>query len=72
MTKIVIIGSSIAGVSAAEAARKQDPDATISIYSMDTKLPYYRLRIGEVLADPAMAEKQFCTLNSGTMREILT
>ena len=57
MTKIVIIGSSIAGVSAAEAARKQDPDATISIYSMDTKLPYYRLRIGEVLADPAMAEK---------------
>lgn len=57
MTKIVIIGSSIAGVSAAEAAQKQDPDATISIYSMDTKLPYYRLRIGEVLADPAMAEK---------------
>ncbi|HHX37714.1 MAG TPA: NAD(P)/FAD-dependent oxidoreductase [Clostridiaceae bacterium] len=57
MTKIVIIGSSIAGVSAAAAARKQDPDASISIYSKDTKLPYYRLRIGEVLADPAMAEK---------------
>ena len=56
MTKIVIIGSSIAGVSAAEAARKQDPDATISIYSMDTKLPYYRLHRRSV-GRSAMAEK---------------
>ena len=46
MKKIVIIGSSIAGVSAAEAAKKADPSAAVSIYSKDT-LPYYRLRIGE-------------------------
>lgn len=57
MRQIVIIGSSIAGVSAAEAARKQDPGAAVAIYSRDTHLPYYRLRIGEVLASRDQAEK---------------
>lgn len=56
MKKIVIIGSSIAGVSAAEAAKKADPSAAVSIYSKDTFLPYYRLRIGEVLVNPAARE----------------
>lgn len=53
MTKIVIIGSSAAGVAAADAARKQDADASIQIFSMDKFLPYYRLRIGEVIMDTA-------------------
>ncbi|MGI6546730.1 MAG: NAD(P)/FAD-dependent oxidoreductase [Fastidiosipilaceae bacterium] len=53
MTRIVIIGSSAAGISAAEAARKQDPNAEIRVFSQDTFLPYYRLRIGEVITDPA-------------------
>lgn len=57
MSQIVIIGSSIAGVSAAEAAKKQDPGASVAIYSRDTHLPYYRLRIGEVLASRDQSEK---------------
>jgi nitrite reductase (NADH) large subunit len=52
---LIIIGGSIAGVSAAEAARRQDPDVEILILSRDHYLPYYRLRICEVLDDPAMA-----------------
>jgi len=55
--KILIIGSSIAGVTAAESARKQDPDALITILSRDSHLPYYRLRICEVLDDPAIADQ---------------
>ena len=57
MSQIVIIGSSIAGVSAAEAAKKQDPGASVAIYSRDTHLSYYRLRIGEVLASRDQSEK---------------
>lgn len=58
-SKIVIIGSSIAGVSAAEGARKQDPDAEIIILSTDTYMPYYRLRICEILNDPDLAKKLY-------------
>lgn len=54
---ILIIGSSIAGVTAAESARKQDPEARITILSRDPHLPYYRLRICEVLDDPAVADQ---------------
>ena len=42
---IVIIGSSIAGLSAAEAARAQDPACDIIILSEDSFLPYYRQRL---------------------------
>ncbi|NLC84369.1 MAG: NAD(P)/FAD-dependent oxidoreductase [Ruminococcaceae bacterium] len=55
MTKsrqILIIGSSIAGISAAESARAQDPDAEITVVSQDEFAPYYRLRLCEVLDDP--------------------
>jgi NAD(P)H-nitrite reductase large subunit len=54
---IIIIGGSIAGVSAAEAARRQDPDADILILSRDAFPPYYRLRICEILDNPAIAEQ---------------
>ena len=57
--KIVVIGSSIAGISAAEAARKQDPEAEIVILSHEQYMPYYRLRICEILNEPALAEKLF-------------
>jgi NADPH-dependent 2,4-dienoyl-CoA reductase/sulfur reductase-like enzyme len=50
--KIVIIGSSIAGITAADAARKQDPEAVITVVSRDTHLPYYRLRICELIDNP--------------------
>ena len=54
---IVIIGSSIAGLSAAEEARAQDPACDIIILSEDSFLPYYRQRLCEVLEDPSKAEK---------------
>ncbi|HHV41742.1 MAG TPA: NAD(P)/FAD-dependent oxidoreductase [Clostridiaceae bacterium] len=57
--RIVIIGSGVAGVAAAEAARKNDPDAEILIYSADPDLPFYRLRVAEVLKDPEAAEKLY-------------
>lgn len=56
-TKILIIGSSIAGVSAAEAARKQDSQAEICIVSEDQNLPYFRPRLCEVLSDPSGKDK---------------
>jgi len=57
--KIIVIGSSIAGLSAAEAARKQDPAADIIILSHDHFMPYYRLRICEILNEPEMADKLY-------------
>lgn len=54
---IIIIGGSIAGVSAAEAARRQDPDVDILILSSDTYMPYYRLRICEIFCEPDAAAK---------------
>ncbi|HHU06958.1 MAG TPA: NAD(P)/FAD-dependent oxidoreductase [Clostridiaceae bacterium] len=57
--KIVIIGSGAAGVAAAEEARKNDSEADIVIYSADPDLPFYRLRVAEVLRDPEAAEKLY-------------
>jgi len=54
--RIVIIGGGIAGVAAAEAARKQDADASIRVLSSESFMPYYRLRICEVIDNPAIAE----------------
>lgn len=56
---LVIIGSGIAGVAAAEAARKESEDLKISLVSSDQYLPYYRLRLAEVLAKPEQADKLF-------------
>jgi NAD(P)H-nitrite reductase large subunit len=53
--RIVIVGSSIAGVSAAEGARKQDAEADILLVSQEPFLPYYRLRVCEVLDHPETA-----------------
>lgn len=55
--KILILGSSIAGVSAAEAAREKAPDSLITILTEDAHLPYYRQRLCEVVQDPAAREK---------------
>lgn len=55
--RICIIGSSIAGISAAAAAHKENPQAEIHIFTEDTHLPYYRQRLAEVLLDPAAARR---------------
>ena len=43
--RILIIGNGAAGLSAAKAARAQDPEAEIIIFGEDNRLPYYRLRL---------------------------
>ena len=54
---IIIIGSSIAGISAAEAVRRQDAGVDILILTQDLFEPYYRLRICEVLDNQAVSSQ---------------
>ncbi len=49
LRRILIIGSGIAGLSAAKAARAQDPEAKITIFGEEHRLPYYRLRLCEYI-----------------------
>lgn len=51
-TDILIIGSGIAAVAAAEAARKENASVGIMICSAEEALPYYRLRLCEKLNEP--------------------
>jgi NAD(P)H-nitrite reductase large subunit len=62
--QILVIGSSIAGLSAAEAAQATDPDCRITILSEDSFRPYSRLRLCEVLEDSSSAEKLFLHTDS--------
>ena len=53
---IVVAGAGIAGISAAEAARARSPGTPVVLLSGEPDLPYYRLRLLELLdgaADPA-------------------
>ncbi len=49
--KIVIIGNGIAGLSAAESARKKNDSASITIISEEKYLTYNRIRLCELLAN---------------------
>lgn len=53
---VVIIGGGIAGVTAAEAARNQSSEISICIVSQEAYLPYYRLRICEVIDNPSVKD----------------
>ncbi len=55
--RIVVIGSGIAGLSAAESARKTDPGLEIIIFSENPHLPYQRPRLPGVIMDPESAGK---------------
>ena len=48
--RIVIVGSGIAGVAAAEAARGASADSEITLVSSERELPYYRLNLTRYLA----------------------
>jgi nitrite reductase (NADH) large subunit len=48
--RLVIVGSGIAGVAAAEAARGAAPGAEITLVSSERELPYYRLNLTRYLA----------------------
>ena len=49
-TRIVIVGSGIAGVAAAEAVRSASADSEITLISSERDLPYYRLNLTRYLA----------------------
>jgi len=55
--KILIIGGGAAGFSAAKAASAQDPEAKITMFSEDSRLPYYRLRLCEYIGRKAEYDK---------------
>ncbi len=48
--RVVVVGAGIAGVSAAEAARKHAPEAEIVLLSRENERPYYRLNLTRYLA----------------------
>ncbi len=53
---IVIVGAGVAGVNAAQAARKTSPSSRITLISKERHLPYYRINLtryiaGEIRAD---------------------
>lgn len=48
--RIVILGAGIAGLTAAEQARRAAPDVAISLVSKEAHLPYYRLNLTRHLA----------------------
>jgi len=51
--QILIIGGGAAGLSAAKAARAQDPEANIIMFGEENLLPYYRLRLCEYIGKNA-------------------
>jgi len=53
--RIVICGAGIAGVAAAEAARKADPQAEITLISNEADWPYYRMNLTRYLAGEVAA-----------------
>lgn len=54
--KIIIVGGGIAGLSAAEHARKAAPTAEIHLYTNEKTPPYYRLNLTRYLADEINAD----------------
>lgn len=50
MSRYVIVGNGVAGTSAAEEIRKQDPEGSIDIFSIEDMPFYYRMRLLEVVA----------------------
>ncbi|MFH1726651.1 MAG: FAD-dependent oxidoreductase [Elusimicrobiota bacterium] len=48
--ELVIVGAGIAGVTAAESARRASPDARITLLNLEERPPYYRLNLTRYLA----------------------
>jgi nitrite reductase (NADH) large subunit len=47
--KILVVGSGAAGLAAVRAARTQDSGAQITMFGLENRLPYYRLRLIEYI-----------------------
>jgi nitrite reductase (NADH) large subunit len=50
VTRVVIVGAGVAGVSAAETIRRESPNSPITLISADPEPPYYRLNLTRYLA----------------------
>jgi len=48
--RYLIVGSGIAGISAAEAIHKSDPEAYVQVLTSEHELPYYRMNLTRYLA----------------------
>ncbi len=57
--KVVILGAGIAGLTAAEEARRQAPEVEITLVSRERVLPYYRLNLTRFLAGEVAEEDLF-------------
>ncbi len=53
---VVVVGGGIAGVSAAEAIRQANPEASITLYSREAELPYWRINLTRLLAGEVTAD----------------
>ncbi len=53
---MAIIGAGVAGVTAARAVRKADPDAAIDLFTREPYLYYYRPRLPDVVAGDVQAD----------------
>ena len=67
-SRLVIVGAGIAGMTAAEHARKTAPKADITIISDEPGLPYYRLNLTRFLAGE-VGEQQLALQNAGWFDE---
>lgn len=59
MNRVIIVGAGIAGVSAAEALRRQDRDVEILLLSDEREIPYYRLSLTRYLSGELQRENLF-------------
>jgi nitrite reductase (NADH) large subunit len=56
---IVIAGGGIAGTTAAETARQEDPSADITIFALERESLYYRPRLPEIVSGKLEADKVY-------------
>lgn len=54
---LVIAGAGVAGVSAAESARRSSPNARVTLLSKEKSLPYYRLNLTRYLAGDTLPDQ---------------
>jgi len=61
--KYVIIGASAAGISAAKEIRAVDESGSITVISDDSREPYFRPLLSELIADPEIEKKNGFNIN---------
>lgn len=59
LNRVIIVGAGIAGVSAAEALRRQDRNVEILLLSDEQEIPYYRLSLTRYLSGELKRENLF-------------